>query len=464
MPATSHTPAKRTHAGRPSILELVQGLADGSTSSRQLVDSCLARIAEPGGEGLSAFRAVNTAAAVEAAESMDRLRKCGRTPSPFAGIPISVKDLFDVAGEVTLAGSTALIGRAAAAQDATAVARLRAAGFVLIGRTNMTEFAFSGLGLNPHYGTPRNPWDRERGRIPGGSSSGAAVSVTDGMAVAGLGTDTGGSCRIPAAMCGTVGFKPTARRVSRQGVIPLSFSLDSVGSLANTVSCCAVIDSVVADAETGAELPDWPLRAMRIGILRNYVVDGLDNEVANAFDTALARLSAAGASLSDLTIGELESLPSINAKGGLASAEAYSWHRKLLSAHAPEYDPRVRVRIEQGAGQGAADYIEVLQRRRRLIQEVDAMTEAFDAVVYPTVPFVAPTLEALTDDEHYARINALALRNPSITNFLDRCAASIPVHRPGGPPVGMCLMGGTMQDRDLLALAGSVGALLGSVG
>ncbi len=445
-----------------SILELARQLEEGATTSRRLVESCLARINDAEGEGARTFIAVNGAAAIAAAESMDGLRKTGRAPSPVAGIPISIKDLFDVRGEATRAGSIVLRDRAPATEDAPAIARLRAAGFVLIGRTNMTEFAFSGLGLNPHYGTPRNPYDRARGRIPGGSSSGAAVSVTDGMAAAGLGTDTGGSCRIPAAMCGTVGFKPTARRISRRGVTPLSFSLDSVGSLANTVACCALIDSIIADDTTAPAPVDRPVAKMRIGVLRGYVFEGTDDQVATVFDRALTRLSAAGVSLSDLTIDELDDLPEINAKGGLASAEAFAWHRAQLAAHTPDYDPRVRVRIEQGAGQSAADYIEVLQHRRRLIAVADARTDGFDAVVYPTIPFVAPTLAALAHDREYARINALALRNPSITNFLDRCAVSIPIHEPGDAPVGMNLMGDTLGDRDLLGLASSVDTLLRS--
>ena len=463
MPTIATKPAKRDRTGNRSLVELARRLEAGSTTSRQLVESCLERIGDPAGEGSRTFRVVN-AAALELAETMDTSRKAGRAPSPLAGIPISVKDLFDVRGECTLAGSTVLNGNPPATEDAAAIARLRAAGFILIGRTNMTEFAFSGLGLNPHYGTPRNPYDRVRGRIPGGSSSGAAVSVSDGMAAAGLGTDTGGSCRIPAAMCGTVGFKPTARRISRRGVVPLSSSLDSVGCLANTVACCAVIDSVMADSRLESGLPDRPPASMRLGVLRNVVLQDVDDKVANAFDSALATLSAAGVSLSDLHIGELDDLPAINAKGGLASAEAFAWHRTTLASHARQYDPRVRVRMEKGAEQSAADYIDVLRRRRRLISAADGVTRAFDAVIYPTVPFVAPTFEALADDAEYARVNALALRNPGIVNFLDRCATSIPIHEPGDAPVGLNLMGGTMQDRDLLAVANSIESLLAGTG
>ena len=252
---TSRTKADST------LLQLARQLEDGRITSRRLLESCLHKINDPNGQGAQAFRTVEAKQATESANAMDARRKAGRAPSPFAGIPISIKDLFDIEGEQTLAGSVVLAGQPAATQDAPVIERLRAAGFVFVGRTNMTEFAYSGLGLNPHYGTPLNPYQRSTGRIPGGSTSGGAVSVADGMAVAALGTDTGGSCRIPAALCGIVGFKPTARRISRQGLIPLSFSLDSVGPLANTVPCCAVIDAVISGAPaTDNCLPTRPAR------------------------------------------------------------------------------------------------------------------------------------------------------------------------------------------------------------
>ena len=218
----------------PTLAALADDLDSGRTSARKLVDACLAKIADTSGEGARAFIHVDAEAAIEAAEAMDRLREVKAAPSRFAGIPVSIKDLFDIRGQVTRAGSRALDDSAPADADAPAVARLRRAGFVVIGRTNMTEFAYSGIGINPHYGTPKGAWQRSVGHVPGGSSSGAAVSVVDGMAHGALGTDTGGSCRIPAAYNGIVGFKPTQRRVPLDGAVPLSFTLDSIGPLART--------------------------------------------------------------------------------------------------------------------------------------------------------------------------------------------------------------------------------------
>ncbi|MGZ3348503.1 MAG: amidase family protein, partial [Xanthobacteraceae bacterium] len=272
----------------PSLAQLRAELARGG-ASRGLVERCLARIADPSGEGSRVFLKVDDAAALAAADYHDRMRACDASPSPFAGIPVSIKDLFDVAGEVTTAGSVVLRDAAPAARDAPCVARLRAAGFIPIGRTNMTEFAFSGLGINPHYGTPLNPHDRAAARIPGGSSSGAAVSVTDGMAFGALGTDTGGSCRIPAALCGIVGFKPTAHRVPTKGAFPLSTSLDSVGPLAATVACCAVLDAVLA-GEPAVDLPAFPLAGLRMAVPQTMVLEGVEPAVARAFDAALTAL------------------------------------------------------------------------------------------------------------------------------------------------------------------------------
>ncbi|HYI72529.1 MAG TPA: amidase, partial [Skermanella sp.] len=299
----------------PTIASLAADLAEGRTTSAALTEAALDRIADPAGEGARTFTSVDRGAALAQAEASDRLRAHGIVPSPLAGLPISVKDLFDLAGQVTTAGSVVLKDSAPAKADAPAMARLRAAGAVLIGRTNMTEFAFSGLGINPHYGTPGNPFDRQR--IPGGSSSGAAVSVADGMAVAAIGSDTGGSVRIPAALCGLAGFKPTQARVPRDGAVPLSWTLDSVGPLANSIVCCAVVDAVLA-GEAAYPPEALPLEGLRIGVPQQIVLDGLDATVSSAFSRTLTRLSQAGAHLSDLDMPALTRIAEAGANGGFA--------------------------------------------------------------------------------------------------------------------------------------------------
>src|SRR5690349_22210483 len=288
-------------SANPTLATLAADLDAGRTTARKLVEDCLARIADPAGEGARAFIHVDRDAALTTADAMDHLRKARAAPSRYAGIPVSIKDLFDIKGQVTRAGSRALEDSPLAETDAPVVARLRAAGFIVIGRTNMTEFAFSGLGINPHYGTPLNPWDRASSRIPGGSSSGAAVSITDTMAFGALGTDTGGSCRIPAALCGIVGFKPTAHRVPTAGAFPLSTSLDSIGPLAATVACCAALDAVLA-GEPAVELAPFPLAGLRMAVPQTLVLEGVEPAVASAFEAALAALRKAGARVVDIPL------------------------------------------------------------------------------------------------------------------------------------------------------------------
>jgi aspartyl-tRNA(Asn)/glutamyl-tRNA(Gln) amidotransferase subunit A len=443
-----------------TLLELASALDAGSLTARGLTEECLERIADPAGQGSATFLKVFDTQARAAADAIDALRRA-RHPLPrFAGIPVSVKDLFDTAGDVTTAGSTVLRDAAPATRDAVIVVRLRAAGFIVIGRTNMTEFAYSGVGLNPHYGTPLNPFDRRTGRIPGGSSSGAAIAVTDSMAAVSIGTDTGGSCRIPAAMTGLVGFKPTAERISRVGVMPLSTTLDSVGPLASSVSCCAIVDAVLsgaADAEVQPPEP-WPLRGLRLLVPQTYVLENLDASVAEVFERSLAVLSRAGASLTRAALPELTELPQIHAKGGFSAAESYAAYRELLETRAAAFDPRVAVRMLKGREQSAADYLQLLRERAALIRRVGAVTAAYDASILPTVPTIAPPLSELDTEAGYFRANALALRNPAVANFLDRCAISIPAHHRGEAPVGVMLMGEHAQDGKLFAIARAVEA------
>jgi aspartyl-tRNA(Asn)/glutamyl-tRNA(Gln) amidotransferase subunit A len=438
-----------------TLAQSVRDMAAGGTSSRSLVEDCLVRILDAAGEGRRAFLKVHADQARATADYIDVLRRHGAAPSRFAGIPVSVKDLFDIAGDVTTAGSVALRDAPAATRDATAVARIRAAGFVPIGRTNMTEFAFSGVGLNPHYDTPRNPYDRATGRMPGGSSSGAAISVTDGMAVGALGTDTGGSCRIPAALCGIVGFKPTARRISTDGVLPLSFTLDSVGPLAPTVACCAALDAVMAGEEPDDLVP-WRIGGLRLAAPQTMVLDGMEPAVAGAYADALSRLGKAGAKIVDLPCIELNEVSTLNRQGGFAASEAYAWHHRLIEAKGALYDPRVLVRIMRGKDMDAAHYIELVRARADLIRRVAAVSSQYDALIMPTVPIVAPPLVTLEAEERFRAVNILVLRNTTIANVLDRCAISIPCHRRGDVPVGLMLVGEQGADRRLLAIAAAV--------
>ena len=441
------------------IDELAQALADGTATSRSLVEAALARIADPSGEGARTFIKVHADQARAMADAADLLRTHGRAPTRYAGIPIALKDLFDIAGEPTPAGSAILADAPPARSSAPVVARMLAAGFIPLGRVNMTEFAFSGLGINPHYGTPTSPWDRASKRIPGGSSSGTAVAIADGMAAAGLGTDTGGSCRIPAAFCAIVGYKPTARRIPISGVLPLAPSLDSVGPLAPSVACCAAIDAILAGADPVPLIPAR-LNGLRLAVPQNMVLDGMDDTVAATFDKALSTLKAAGAHIEHTQFSDFADLPAVNAKGGFAASEAYAWHRHLLATRGAGYDPRIRVRIARGEHMSAADYLDLLQARANLIARFDRATAPYDAVLMPTVPIIAPRIADLDDERAYNSLNMLILRNTALGNFFDRCAISLPCHREGDAPVGLMLMGETMGDSRLFGIAAAVEAAL----
>jgi aspartyl-tRNA(Asn)/glutamyl-tRNA(Gln) amidotransferase subunit A len=436
----------------PTLATLAADLDSGRTSARKLVDDCLAKIADASGEGIRTFVHVDAEAAIEAAEAMDRLREVKAAPSPFAGIPISIKDLFDIRGQVTRAGSRALDDSAPAEADAPVVARLRRAGFVVIGRTNMTEFAYSGMGINPHYSTPKSAWQRNVGHVPGGSSSGAAVSVADGMAHGALGTDTGGSCRIPAAYNGIVGFKPTQRRVPLDGGVPLSFTLDSFGPLARTVACCAVLDAVLAN-ETFVPLQPRPIKGMRLAVPTTVALDELDDEVARTFERALETLSRQGALIERIEVPEFLDVGVMNAKGGFAAAESYAWHRYLIAAKGDVYDPRVSSRILRGESISAADYIDLLNARKSLIARATVRLAPYDAVIMPTTANTPPRIADLADDKAFTKANLLSLRNCTLINMIDGCAISLPAHREGEVPVGLMLAASGGADRRIFELA-----------
>lgn len=435
-----------------NITDLSRKLEKGAVRSADLVAEVLDRIAGPDGQDGRVFLSTYAVAALAEAEWIDAARAKGLALPRNAGVPIAIKDLFDVKGEVTRAGSRVLDTQAPAEADAEIVRRLRRAGFVIIGKTNMTEFAYSGLGMNAHFGTPRNPRDTTADRIPGGSSSGAGVAVAAGLVPAAIGTDTGGSCRIPAAFCGTVGFKPTSTRVPKDGTVPLSKTLDCIGPLATSVSCCAVLDSVLAGGE-GEDEPSFPEGGLRLGVLEGYVTEHLDAQVGAAFQVMLTRLSRRGVRLTPLTIAELAELPKINAKGGLVGAEAHAWHAPLLETRADFYDPWVRERFSAGQSQTAEDYIRVVEARARMRALVAERQMPFDALILPTVQIVAPTMESLADSAVSGPTNLLCLRNTAVGNFLDLPAISIPCQDEGALPVGAMLMGRTGDDRRLLSIA-----------
>ena len=389
--------------------------------------------------------------------------QAGPAPSPLAGLPISVKDLFDIQGQVTAAGSLVLQDREAATKDAAAVERLRAAGGALMGRTNMVEFAFSGVGVNPHHGTPA-AWDArtdqavgqsQQAYIPGGSSSGAAVSVATGAAFIGLGSDTGGSIRIPAALNGIVGFKNTARLVPTAGALPLSTTLDTVCALTRTVRDTVLAHEILSNRQVPSS--DKPLAGYRLAMVDTLMQDQMDAPVARAFERSLNILRLAGAHIEEIPLPELHDLGPMMSTGGFSPAESYAWHRELLTQQAAKYDPRVAYRIQRGASMLAHEYIDLLQARTRWIDRMSLALQNYDAVLSPTTPITGPQIREVAPgaerDAEFFRVNGLLLRNTSVVNTLDGCGISLPCHQAGDLPVGLMLWHGPMHDDTILQLA-----------
>ncbi len=340
-----------------------------------------------------------------------------------------------------------------ATADAPVVTRLRAAGAVIVAKTNMSEFAFSGIGANPHYGTPGNPFDRAR--VPGGSTSGGGVAVADGMCEIAIGSDTGGSTRIPAALCGIVGWKPSRQRVPTEGAFPLSFTLDSIGPLAKTVAQCAVADAVMAGDKPQALQPA-SLAGLKLGIMQGMPFESIDDTVAKAWEGAVAALGKAGAKLSDETIALIPDMIACNAKGGFAPTEAFSIHRDRLKRRGGDVDQNIRARIERGGTVSAADYIDMAQERLRLIRAMDARMAGLDALILPTTPIVAPRLDEVATPESFGQKNMLLLRNTSMMNFFDLCAISLPLPRGQGLSAGLMVVARNGQDDHLFRIAAAV--------
>lgn len=428
-------------------------LHDGATTASTEMERCI-ELAQAPRNAHSFVRTLFGSARDEAARP-------GAARLPLAGLSASVKDLFDIGGQPTPAGSTVLADAPAAAADSPAVARLRAAGAAIIGRTNMVEFAFSGVGVNPHYGTPA-AWDARTGalsgppRVPGGSSSGAAVSVATGAAFIGLGSDTGGSIRIPAALNGVVGFKSTARLVPTQGAVPLSTTLDTACAITRSVRDAIVVHEVLAARQVARSLV--PLAQYRLAVPRQVFLDGLDATVAQAFARTLDALRAAGASIDMIDLPTVAQQPAY----GFSAPEAFAWHRPLLARSASQYDSRVRARIEKGGTLMAWEYIDLLRERQAWIAAMQDAIGGYDALLSPTVPIVAPPIADVAPadgrDPHqdaardavFFRVNALLLRNTSVINLLDGCALSLPCHEPGELPVGLMVWHGALRDDTVL--------------
>ena len=427
----------------------------------QRFEQALANIRSPDREGGKVFTAVYEASARGEAQASDERVKSGQSRGPLEGRLVSIKDLFDVAGETTRAGSAVLRRQPSAKADAPIVERLRAAGAVIVGKTQMTEFAFSALGTNPHDPVPGNP--RDRTRAPGGSSSGAVVSVLDGMAEIAIGSDTGGSIRIPSALCGAVGFKSTGGRVPTAGAFSLSTTLDTIGPIARSVADCALADAILAGIRPQPLVATEPARLI---VARGRLFEGVETAVAEAFAAGLERLRKAGLRVEDGSLDPaLDRLAEIDKIGFFPSIELGATLRDLGITSLDEVDPKTRTRIEGGAGISGVDYVRMQRRRAAVVATFAMGMTDDDAYLLPTTPIQAPTLASVADDASFHRTNGLVLRNTRVANLLDTPSISLPLPVPAGSlPVGLMMIGRRGADRRLLSMAAAVEAALASQG
>jgi aspartyl-tRNA(Asn)/glutamyl-tRNA(Gln) amidotransferase subunit A len=439
---------------------MTQTCFDTSTTATQRVVSALEGAVSPAAQHVFTQRYAHAARAT--AQHCDVQAQAGRSLGVLHGVCITLKDNIDVAGETTMAGGVVCAGEMPALRDAPVVQRLRDAGAVVLGKTNMSEFAFSGVGINPHHGTPANPADAAHARVPGGSSSGAAVSVALGLAEVGIGTDTGGSIRIPAALCGLVGYKSTQARIPCTGVMELSRTLDTVGSITRSVRACLAVDAVLSQQPLPTDAAN--LRDLRFAVPQTLMMDDVDATVAQAFVRTLRRISDAGAQVVEIPFTALGDIAALSMPGGFSPIESYAAHHARLERGAPQIDHRVVARMMLGKGINAQDYLELHNRRHAWIAAAQQTLHGFDAMLCPTVPMVAPLIEPLLkDDEAFFKVNRLLLRNPSAINYMDGCAWSLPCHETGELPVGLMVSGLAGQDTHLARVALALENLINSL-
>lgn len=440
----------------PTITELRHRIGSGSTSATEVVEGIFSKLARKANDESSAFRETFEPEALARADRLDRVTSKGI--GPLHGIPISVKDNIDTAGATTAAGSRVLAANVPAKVDADAVQNIKRAGAIVVGKTNMSELAFSGVGLNPHFGTPLNPFDRSERRMPGGSSSGAAVSVAEGLSAAAIGTDTGGSIRIPAALCGLVGFKPTQQSISRTGVLPLSNQLDCVGTIARSVEDCFIVHVVLSNL-VGSIEPKEP-KSIRLWHPGRSFLDGIDDEVAAAFECALQAFHREGVEVVQKDMRLLDGIADINSRGPFAAYEAWKAFRAIVEHDSDRMDPRIAERIKRGSAISDVAFQTNVRERNRMIEHFATKLKDVDAIVCPTVPIVAPRIAELQQPDRFGTVNLLLLRNPTAENILDAPSISLPRHAEGKAPVGLMMIGKRAQDAALFNVAYTIEMIL----
>ncbi|MEM7564481.1 MAG: amidase family protein [Pseudomonadota bacterium] len=436
----------------------------GQITSTQLVEQAL----EKAHRSKSVFTTINPGL-ISLSYSIDRARKRHQSLAPLAGIPIALKDLFNVRNEKTFSGSVVRKHYAKPeAADADVVAPLRRAGLLFFGRTNMSEFAFSGMGVNPHYGTPKSIWDRETGRLPGGSSSGSGVCVAEEILCAALGSDTAGSCRIPAAFNGIVGVKPSFGRMSLNGIFPLSPTLDAPGPLAVDVDSCYILDQLMCGrSDPEADLPTLDvadIKSSKFVIPDAIVMQDLDDEVSQSFQKTIGQLETAGARIETKPMPSLDRVDEFFANRPIVAKEVWENHQHMLEAHGDEYDPFVSQRISGGASITEAEQTKRYQERDEIVQQFHRELASFhcDALIYPTVACLPPPISETIDEDNARKVNLRCLRNTATINYSNGCAISLPCQDVGQAPVGFMLAAANGEDENLYRQAAAVERIIRS--
>ena len=447
-----------------SMTELARLIATKAVSPVEVVRVHLDRIAALDG-ALRAYITVCADAAMEAGRAAEVALASGRPVGPLHGVPYALKDLYDTAGTRTTGGSRIFADRVPAA-DATVARRLAQAGGILLGKLNMVEFAYGPEGLNAHYGHPRNPWDPRVHRMAGGSSSGSGVAVVAGLAPGALGSDTGGSIRIPASLCGITGLKPTYGRVSRAGVLPLAWSMDHVGPMTRTAADCALMLGAMAgydpaDASTSVlPVPDYlaaltgDVKGLRVGLLRRFFLDGATPEVRTAVEAAARTLAGAGAIVDEVSLETVQHVPA--ASLAVVGSEALAYHAEMLRTRAAEYDPDIARRLRVGAFVGGAHYVRAQQVRALVRADVDGVLARHDLLLAPATPITAPAVDErqTTLGDGPADVRSALIRFTRPFNVSGHPACAVPCgFTAGGMPIGLQLVGRPFDEATVLRAA-----------